>query len=124
MKPVIWILAAAAVLGAGYIWYSGQGAPTPEATAPAENAAQETQPAPAAETTGGTESGEAAGGGDGLAGLLTVEGFDPDKVIGAIDASDLDAGQKTALKAGLEQARDNPAMLRGILEQIGTALGL
>ena len=130
MKPVIWILAAAAVLGAGYIWYSGQNAPTPEATAPAQNGTQETQPAAAAETTGGTatataaEDGGAAGGDGGLAGLLTVEGFDLDKVVGALDASDLGEAQKTALKAGLEQARDNPAMLRGMLDQVRAALGL
>lgn len=59
-----------------------------------------------------------------LSELLTVDGFDYDKVIEAIDGSDLGAVQKTTLKTGLGQARDNPDMLKGILDQVRSALNL
>ena len=62
--------------------------------------------------------GEAA-----LSDVLTVDGFDFDKAIEMIDGSDLGAVQKTTLKAGLEQARDNPELLSQLLEQVRGAMG-
>jgi colicin import membrane protein len=66
----------------------------------------------------------AAGSSDGLSDLLTMEGFDLEKVIEAVDGSDLDALQKTTLKTGLQQAKDNPELLKGVLSQVKSALGL
>ena len=66
-------------------------------------------------------AGETAGG---LADLLTVDGFNYDKVVDAIDGSDLGAAQKLTLKTGLESARDNPALLKSMLDQVKSALGL
>ena len=41
-----------------------------------------------------------------------------------IDGSDIGTLEKTTLKAGLQQAQDNPELLQGLLEQIKTALGM
>ena len=59
-----------------------------------------------------------------VAELLTVEGFDYDKVIEMIDGSELNAMVKTSTKAALTQARDNPEMLEGVLEKLKDAMGL
>ena len=56
--------------------------------------------------------------------LLTVDGFDLDKVSEMIDGSDLGAFQKTALTSGLKAAQDNPDLLKTTLEKIREALGL
>ena len=53
-----------------------------------------------------------------------MDGFDFDRVIEAIDGSEMGTLQKTTLKTGLEQARDNPELLQGVLEQIKSAMGL
>ena len=67
---------------------------------------------------------EAVGGEGALSDVLTVDGFDFDKAVEMIDGSDLGAVQKTTLKAGLEQARDNPELLSQLLDQIRDAMGL
>lgn len=67
---------------------------------------------------------EAVGGEGALSDVLTVDGFDFDKAVEMIDGSDLGAVQKTTLKAGLEQARDNPELLSQLLDQVRDALGL
>lgn len=80
--------------------------------------------------TGATEAASSVSSGtpsiapDDLSSLLTVDGFDYDKVVTAIDASSLDTAQKLTLKTGLDQAKDNPAVLSGMLDQIKGAMGL
>jgi ABC-type Na+ efflux pump permease subunit len=59
-----------------------------------------------------------------LASLLTVDGFDPDAVLEAIDGSDLSTLTKTGLRTTVEGARDNPEMVPGVIEQVRGALGL
>ncbi|MEL7125862.1 MAG: hypothetical protein AAGK30_06510, partial [Pseudomonadota bacterium] len=79
----------------------------------------------AAETaTEGTETVTDTGDGAGIAQLLTTDGFDFDQVIEMIDGSEMNTLQKTSLKTGLEQARDNPELLQGVLDQIRSAMGL
>ncbi|WP_293573476.1 hypothetical protein [Phaeobacter sp.] len=56
--------------------------------------------------------------------LLTLEGFDFAKVVALIEASDLDAAQKTVLLTTLDQTRNNPALLEQILTRTAEALGL
>jgi len=153
MKPVIWIAVALVVIGGGYMWFSGQKAPGQATQTPAASGSDETQPAASTESatetateaateaaseaateatetaTGAvTEATEAAADAASSAGdltsLLTLDGFDMDKVVEAIDASDLSAVQKTTLTTGLQQAKDNPELLKGVLDQVKSALGL
>jgi hypothetical protein len=56
--------------------------------------------------------------------LLTVDGFDLDKVQTLLDDSDLGALQKTALTTGLNSVKDNPELLGDVLTKIREALGL
>ena len=56
--------------------------------------------------------------------LLSLDGFDADKVGEMIANSDLSDTQKTTLTTVLEGAKDNPELLEGALQQIKTALGL
>ena len=65
---------------------------------------------------------EAASGG--MADLLSVGGFNLDKVSEMIDSSKIGAFQKTALKAALEKAKDNPEVLQTVLDKIKEAAGL
>jgi hypothetical protein len=65
---------------------------------------------------------DAASGG--LADLLSVDGFDLDKVSEMIDGSEIGAFQKTALKTALDKAKDNPEMLQTVLDKIKEAAGL
>ncbi len=81
-----------------------------EAVDAAADTAEEAADA-AAETTSITE-------------LLTVDGFNYDKVAEYIDGSDLNLVAKTGAKALLEQAKSNPDGLAGILDQLKGALGL
>ena len=53
---------------------------------------------------------------------LSVAGFDLTKVSDMIDASSVNDMSKMALKAGLQQAKDNPDQLKAILDQIKAAL--
>ena len=59
-----------------------------------------------------------------MAELLTVDGFDYDKVTAMVEQSDLGAVQKKLLTSGLEKARDNPEALKLMLTQIREAMGL
>ena len=56
--------------------------------------------------------------------LLTVDGFEFDQVIEYVDNSELSTLVKTTTKAALEQARDNPEVLQGVLETLRGQLGL
>ncbi|MEP5091905.1 MAG: hypothetical protein ABJR23_20965, partial [Paracoccaceae bacterium] len=56
--------------------------------------------------------------------LLTVEGFNFDKVSQMIDGSSLSDVQKTTLKSTLDSAQSNPQLLDGALQQVKAALGL
>ena len=47
-----------------------------------------------------------------------------DKVAEMIDGSELGMVQKTTLKAALNGAKDNPDLLKGVLDQIKGALGM
>ena len=86
-----------------------------DATA-AEAAADTATDAVAAATT------EAASGG--MADLLSVDGFNLDKVSEMIDGSEIGAFQKTVLKTALEKAKDNPSVLQTVLDKIKEAAGL
>ena len=55
---------------------------------------------------------------------LSVENFDMTKANEMIDGSSLDVLQQNALKVGLEQAKDNPELLKAALDQVKSALGL
>ena len=65
---------------------------------------------------------EAASGG--MADLLSVDGFDLDKVSEMIDGSEIGAFQKIALKTALEKAKDNPEVLQTVFDKIKEAAGL
>ena len=65
---------------------------------------------------------EAASGG--MADLLSVDGFNLDKVSEMIDGSEIGAFQKTVLKTALEKAKDNPSVLQTVLDKIKEAAGL
>ncbi|MEL6639848.1 MAG: hypothetical protein AAFP98_00815, partial [Pseudomonadota bacterium] len=56
--------------------------------------------------------------------LLTVDGFDLDKVQDMIDGSELGALQKTGLTTALNSVKDNPDLLESVLTQIKEAMGL
>ena len=56
--------------------------------------------------------------------LLSVDSFDAGKVSEMIDGSSLGAMKKTALKAAIAKAGDNPDMIKAVIEQIKGALGM
>lgn len=56
--------------------------------------------------------------------LLTVEGFDAEKVVALIDTLDIPADVKTTLSNAVVAAQDNPVWLRGILTNISNHMGL
>ncbi|HKK96861.1 MAG TPA: hypothetical protein VJ928_01680, partial [Marivita sp.] len=62
--------------------------------------------------------------GSDIADLMTVDGFDLDRVIDYIDNSDLSNVVKATSKAALEQARDSPEALEGVLENLRDRLGI
>lgn len=57
-------------------------------------------------------------------GPLSVQGFDMAAAAQMIDGSSLSETQKMALKATLQQAQDNPEMLKAAIEQTRAALGM
>ncbi|MDE0852485.1 MAG: hypothetical protein OSA94_15175, partial [Yoonia sp.] len=59
-----------------------------------------------------------------VADLLTVDGFNFEKVQELLDGSELGTLQKTALTTGLSAVKDNPELLGNVLTQIREALGL
>lgn len=94
------------------------GTETDAAAAP--DATETATPAVAAEPANSTDGRDADKpvGATGLADVLTIEGFDFDKVIELIDASELNVLAKTAAKTALEQARSNPEILGDALEAL------
>ena len=59
-----------------------------------------------------------------MAEVLTVDGFNFDKVSEMIDGSELGSFQKTALKTTLDKAKDNPELLETVLTKIKEAIGM
>ena len=56
--------------------------------------------------------------------LLTVDGFDAEKVVQLLDTADLSALEKTTLGNALNAAKDNPTLLQPVLDQIKSVLGM
>ena len=118
-----------------------------EATAAAEEAAaaavDEVEAAAAAATEAATAAAEveavatdvtdeataaaaeaAAAAPEGMAALLTPEGFDADKVAEMINGSELSAVQKTVLTGAVSAVKENPALLEATLARIKEAMGM
>ena len=125
-----------AILVIGGIWYYSAQGPADDAvgTAPettTEPAATETAPAatetaPAATETAPaatTETAPAAPSGD-IAALLDPATFDADKLIAAVDASTLDEATKATLKTAIEGARNDPAAVPAVIDQVKAAMGM
>ncbi len=55
--------------------------------------------------------------------LLTVDGFDVDKVMEMIQNADISMLEKTTLGSAVTAAKDNPELLAPVLEQLRTVLG-
>lgn len=55
---------------------------------------------------------------------LTLDGFDYDRAVEVLDASNINEGSKVLLRTVLDQARNSPALLEPALEQVRNALGL
>jgi colicin import membrane protein len=91
--------------------------------AAAEAAAAEaaTAEAAAAEAALADQAGQAQ---DALSALFSVEGFDFDRAMTALEGADIPALARTALTAALAAARDNPDLLPTALAQARNALGL
>ena len=92
------------------------------ATAAAEAAAAEAAAAEAAEAAA-VEAAEAAAP-EGMAALLTPEGFDADKVAEMINGSELSAVQKTVLTGAVLAVKENPALLEATLARIKEAMDM
>ena len=88
--------------------------------AAAEAAAAEAAAAEAAAALA-DQAGEAQ---DALSALFSVEGFDFDRAMAALEGADIPALARTALTAALAAARDNPDLLPTALAQARNALGL
>jgi threonine dehydratase len=56
--------------------------------------------------------------------VLSGDGFDFAKVSEMIDGSSLDALKKAALKTAVEQAQNNPDLLKTALDSVKAALGM
>ncbi len=82
------------------------------------------QPESTTDTGAAVETQEAVAETTTASDLLTTEGFDFDKVKGLIDGSDLDGLKKTLLVGALDQAKNNPDLLKAALDQVKSALGL
>ncbi|NOD43608.1 hypothetical protein GTG09_11120 [Roseobacter sp. HKCCD7328] len=59
-----------------------------------------------------------------MASILTVDGFDADAALAAVDGSDLNPVMKTTLSTAIEGARNNPELVEGVVTQVREALGL
>ena len=102
-------------------------AATTEAATDTAAAADETATdavAGTAEAVTDTAAAKAEAASGGMADLLSVDGFDLDKVSEMIDGSEIGAFQKIALKTALEKAKDNPEVLQTVLDKIKEAAGL
>jgi len=101
-----------------------------EATAAAEEAAAaavaevEAAAATAAAAAGAAAAEAAAAAPEGMAALLTPEGFDADKVAEMINGSELSAVQKTVLTGAVSAVKENPALLEATLARIKEAMGM
>ena len=94
-----------------------------EATAAAEEAAAAAvAEVEAAAATAAAEAAAAAP--EGMAALLTPEGFDADKVAEMINGSELSAVQKTVLTGAVSAVKENPALLEATLARIKEAMGM
>jgi hypothetical protein len=87
--------------------------------------------ADAAQDAAAAANDAAAAANDAAAGAVadTANAFDPAtfdaaKLNGLIDASTLDDGTKAALKAAVDGAAKNPALVDAALKQVKTALGM
>ena len=135
MKRVTIIIAVLAALGiGGYFVLQAQNAAVERAAA--EQAAADQAAAEAAEAAEAAaaeaaaaeaaaaladQAGEAQ---DALSALFSVEGFDFDRAMTALEGADIPALARTALTAALAAARDNPDLLPTALAQARNALGL
>ena len=92
-----------------------------EAAVETEMATEEAVEEVAAEAAEGSEDLMAmAMSGD----LLTVDGFDADKVVALLDTIDIPEGEKTTLTTALGFAKNNPALLQPVLDNIKNLLGM
>ena len=90
----------------------------------AEEAAEAVEPDTAVEEVA-TEAAEGSEDLMAMAGdLLTVDGFDADKVVALLDTIDIPEGEKTTLTTALGFAKDNPALLQPVLDNIKNLLGM
>ena len=147
-KTVIGVIVVLAVAIVGYLFLGAGPGEEPVATAPVieegTDAAADTAEAAAdavEDTTGAVtditataagaasdavaDTAEAAG--DAMADLgdlLTVDKFDFDRVIAAIETSDIGDDQKATLTSALDLVRDSPEQLEGVLQQVRDALNL
>ena len=93
--------------------------------AAAEAAAAEAAAAEAAAAEAAAALADQAGESqDALSALFSVEGFDFDRAMTALEGADIPALARTALTAALAAARDNPDLLPTALAQARNALGL
>ena len=119
MKRVTIIIAVLAALGiGGYFVLQAQNAAVERPAAEQAAADQAAAEAPAALAD---QAGEAQ---DALSALFSVEGFDFDRAMTALEGADIPALARTALTAALAAARDNPDLLPTALAQARNALGL
>ena len=91
--------------------------------AAAEAAAAEAAAADAAAADAAAAEAAAAAP-EGMAALLTPEGFDADKVAEMINGSELSAVQKTVLTGAVSAVKENPALLEATLARIKEAMGM
>lgn len=92
---------------------AGEGAAQDAADATAEAAQEESaEETPAAEPTGAEAEA-----------FLTMEGFDRDRAVAAIEQSDLTAEAKQEFIARIDAAADNPEELEPVLAELRAALG-
>ena len=91
--------------------------------AAAEVAAAEAAAADAAAADAAAAEAAAAAP-EGMAALLTPEGFDADKVAEMINGSELSAVQKTVLTGAVSAVKENPALLEATLARIKEAMGM
>ena len=94
------------------------------AEAVAEEATDETTIEPAEPVEAATEEVNVTAEDENMAELFTVDGFDFDRVTTLIDESQINDLQKTVLKGALDQARNNPDLLREALDRVKEALNL
>lgn len=89
----------------------------------AEDAAATAKAAEEAAAAAGAAVTEGTAATDAMA-VLDPANFDAVKISAMIDASTLDAGVKTTLKAGIEAAAADPGKIAGALAAVKTAMGM